>query len=152
LPIAEKSRFAQNIKYCGLKITTMAYPNLKESAMSVSKQVTWEKYASAWKEATAKGKADALRQSVAATCVYKDPATIATGHDELVAYMLAFHQQVLGGHFVTTYFLAHHDVSIARWNMVGRDGAIIGDGVSYGQYNEQGELVAMTGFFEAPSQ
>jgi hypothetical protein len=120
--------------------------------MSASKQAIWENYASAWKEATARGKADALRQSVASACVYTDPATIARGHEELIAYMLAFHLQVPGGHFVTTYFLAHHDVSVAKWNMVSGDGTVIGDGVSYGQYNEQGMLVAMTGFFEAPSQ
>jgi SnoaL-like domain len=120
--------------------------------MSKSKQVTWEKYVSAWKEVAAKGKAEALGQSVARSCVYTDPTTMARGHEELIAYMLAFHQQVPGGHFVTTYFLSHHDVSIAKWNMVSGDGAIIGDGVSYGQYNEQDSLVAMTGFFEVPSQ
>jgi hypothetical protein len=101
--------------------------------MKSDKQTTWEKYASAWQQVTATEKADALRQSVAAPCVYKDPATIATGHDALIAYMLAFHQQVPGGHFVTNYFLAHHDVSIAKWNMVSGDGAIIGDGVSFRQ-------------------
>lgn len=120
--------------------------------MSTNKQTTWEKYASAWKAVTAKEKAEALRQSVASACVYRDPATIARGHEELIAYMLAFHQQVPGGHFLTTYFLAHHDVSIAKWNMVGGDGAVLGDGLSYGQYNEQDVLVAMTGFFETPSQ
>ena len=66
--------------------------------------------------------------------------------------MLGFHQQVPGGHFATTYFLAHHDVSIAKWNMVNGDGTIIGDGVSYGHYNEEGALVAMTGFFETLPQ
>ena len=120
--------------------------------MSASKQAMWEKYASAWKEATAKGKADVLRSSAAADCVYTDPVTIASGHEELIAYMLAFHQQVPGGHFVTTYFLTHHDVSISKWNMLSGDGIVIGDGVSYGQYNEQGMLVAMTGFFETPPQ
>jgi SnoaL-like domain len=117
-----------------------------------TKQTTWEKYVSSWKEVTAKGKADTLGQSVTAACVYTDPVIIARGHEELIAYMLAFHQQVPGGHFVTPYFLAHHDVSIAKWNMVSSDGTVIGDGVSYGQYNEQGMLVAMTGFFETPSQ
>ncbi len=120
--------------------------------MHANKQATWEKYVSAWKAITAKEKSDVLRNSVVAACVYTDPATIARGHEELIAYMLGFHQQVPGGHFVTTYFLAHHNVSIAKWNMVSGDGAVIGDGVSYGQYNEQGELVAMTGFFETPAQ
>jgi hypothetical protein len=120
--------------------------------LNTNKQATWERYVSAWKQVTAKAKTDAIMQSVISACVYTDPVTIARGHEELVAYMLAFHQQVQGGHFVTTYFLAHHDVSIAKWNMVSGDGTVIGDGVSYGQYNAQGMLVAMTGFFETPSQ
>jgi hypothetical protein len=120
--------------------------------MNQDKRATWEVYVSAWKAASAQTKADVLRQSVSPACVYKDPLTIATGHDELIAYMLAFHQQVPGGHFVTMYFLAHHDVSVAKWNMLSGDGTVIGDGVSYGQYNEQGALIAMTGFFETPPQ
>jgi hypothetical protein len=120
--------------------------------MNQDKRTTWELYASAWKEPTAQGKADALRHSVAPVCVYQDPLTIAKGHDELIAYMLAFHEQVPGGHFVTTYFLAHHDVGIAKWNMLSGNGTVIGDGVSYGQYNAQGALVAMTGFFAVPAQ
>jgi hypothetical protein len=124
----------------------------KELTMSASKQTTWEKYVSAWKVTTANEKAAALRTSVAPSCVYKDPSTVASGHEELVAYMLALHQQIPAGHFVTTYFLAHHDASIAKWNMVNGAGEVIGDGVSYGQYNEHGLLVAMTGFFELPPQ
>jgi hypothetical protein len=84
--------------------------------------------------------------------MYKDPITIAAVYEELIDYMLAFHQQVPGGHFVTTYFLAHHDVSVSKWNMVSGDGAIIGEGISYGQYNEQDLLVTMTGFFETQPQ
>ncbi len=120
--------------------------------MRDDKQATWEIYASAWQEATAKGKADALGRSVAPACVYTDPTTVANGYDELIACMLAFHQQVPGGHFQTTYFLAHHDVSIAKWHMLSGDGVVIGDGISYGKYNNQGALVTMTGFFETPPQ
>ncbi len=119
--------------------------------MSAKQQDTWERYVAAWKAVSADAKAAALKQCTAPTCVYTDPATIATGHAELIGYMMAFQQQVPGGHFVTTYFQAHHDASIAKWHMVSGDGAVIGDGVSYGQYNEQGALVVMTGFFESPT-
>jgi len=114
------------------------------------KQRTWECYVSAWKEATADGKAAALRRSASPACVYQDPLTIASGHDQLIAYMQDLHRQVPGAHFITTWFLAHHDVSIAKWNMASGDGTVIGDGVSYGRYDAHGMLVGMTGFFEAP--
>ena len=119
--------------------------------MSRDKRSTWEQYVAAWKEASAQGKAAALEQSAATACVYQDPLTMTQGHDELIAYMLDFHKQIPGGHFVTTWFLDHHDASIAKWNMVSGDGTVIGDGVSYGQYNEQGALIAMTGFFKVPA-
>ncbi len=120
--------------------------------MSENRRETWELYSRAWREASRDGKAAALRQSVSAECVYTDPLTVANGHGELIEYMLAFHQQVPGGYFVTTWFMAHHDASIAKWNMLAGDGSIIGDGVSYARYNEKAELVAMTGFFETPGR
>jgi hypothetical protein len=116
--------------------------------MDTSKQETWENYVATWKMTSTQEKANALQQCVSTQCVYTDPVIKAHGHQELINYMLAFHQQVPGGHFVTTYFLAHHDVSIAKWNMVSGDGAVIGDGVSYGQHDQQGKLFAMTGFFD----
>jgi hypothetical protein len=94
----------------------------------------------------------ALRDSVAAECTYRDPLAMTCGHAELIQYMQSFHGQVPGGHFVTTYFLAHHDRSIAKWNMVDGAGNILGDGVSFGEYDATGTLTAMTGFFEAPSE
>jgi hypothetical protein len=111
-------------------------------------RATWERYAGAWKAASREEKAVALRESVAVGCVYRDPLGIASGHDELIAYMLEFHKQVPGGHFETTYFQAHHGRSIARWNMCDGSGKVIGQGISHGEYDEAGHLIAMTGFFE----
>jgi hypothetical protein len=112
------------------------------------KRETWETYVSAWKETSGDGKRAALIASVAPACVYRDPLTQADGHDALIAYMLGFHQQVPGGHFETTYFLAHHDRSIAKWRMRSGDGTVVGEGVSYGEYDAHGKLSAMTGFFD----
>lgn len=113
-------------------------------------KATWETYASAWKANGAAAKRAALAQSVAGAAVYRDPLTERPGHDALVEYMLEFHKQVPGGHFETTYFLAHHDRSVAKWNMLNKDGEKIGDGVSYCEYGADGKLVTMTGFFDVP--
>jgi hypothetical protein len=109
---------------------------------------TWETYASAWRATSEADKRAALASSVDPACVYRDPLTQAEGHDALVSTMLDFHRQVPGGHFETTYFLAHHARSIARWTMRGADGAALGEGISYGEYDARGRLIAMTGFFE----
>jgi hypothetical protein len=97
----------------------------------------------------------ALRRAIYETCLapncaYTDPLVQANGWDELLAYMLDFHRQLPGAHFVTEQFIEHHQRSIARWKMMNVDAIAIGDGVSYAEYDLQGRLVAMTGFFEAP--
>jgi hypothetical protein len=121
-----------------------------ETHMDNDKRATWERYAAAWKAATREAKQAALAASTAPTVTYRDPLTVAESHAALVDYMIAFHAQVPGGWFSTTYFLAHHDRSIAKWDMIDDAGAVIGHGVSYGEYNTRGELVAIVGFFDAP--
>lgn len=119
--------------------------------MNSNKQTIWETYTRAWREPTREAKAAALRQSAASSCVYQDPLHIAQGHHELLDYMMDFQKQLPGGHFVTTYFLAHHASSVAKWNMVTATGQVVGEGVSFGQYDDKGALLAMTGFFEVPA-
>jgi hypothetical protein len=117
-----------------------------------ARQATWEKYVSAWKEAAPHSKAAVLAECAAPGCVYQDPLTAANGQAALVDYMLDFQRQVPGGHFVTTAFHTHHDASLAQWQMVGGDGAVLGHGTSVGRYDEGGLLVAMTGFFDVPAE
>jgi len=112
-------------------------------------RATWDTYASVWKESSLDKKREGLRACASARCTYRDPSAELHGHDALLDHMQAFHAQVPGGHFETTYFLAHHGRSIARWNMRGASGHILGDGISYGEYDESGKLLCMTGFFEA---
>ena len=35
--------------------------------------------------------------------------------------------------------------------MVGGDGTVLGEGISYGEYADDGRLRTMTGFFDTPS-
>ena len=112
-----------------------------------SLNLTWETYTTAWKATTADEQRALFTQSLDPHCVYNDPNTAARGWQELAAYMDAFHQQVPGGHFQTKTFTNHHQQSIATWNMLDGTGQVIGEGTSYGKYNDHGKLVAMTGFF-----
>ncbi|MBM3572311.1 MAG: nuclear transport factor 2 family protein [Alphaproteobacteria bacterium] len=113
-------------------------------------KIIWEIYASAWRAAGAEAKQELLARSVSADAIYRDPLAECPGHLPLISYMLEFHQQVPGGYFETTYFLAHHQRSIAKWNMRDGAGQKIGEGVSYGEYGKDGKLIAMTGFFDPP--
>jgi hypothetical protein len=120
--------------------------------MAQEKRAVWEEYVRAWREGTVEGKTRALQNSAAGNNVYRDPLATCTGHTELIGYMLQLLNSAPGCYFETTHFLEHHDASIARWNMVGADGVVMSDGMSYAQYDGQGLLVSETGFFEVPTQ
>jgi len=118
--------------------------------MSDNFKETWEIYVESWKVETAKEKQAIFEKCLDTSNQYNDPLIKTKGWDALIAYMLDFHQQIPGGHFVTTYFLAHSNKSIARWELRNGDQTVIGEGISYGEYNEHGMLTCETGFFETP--
>ena len=114
-------------------------------------RAVWERYVRSWKVASLAEKHEIYATCLAPDCVYKDPLIEARGWDELTRYMTSFHQQIPGAHFVTQEFLSHHGRSVARWQMLSGDGAPLGEGISYAEYDEQQRLVTMTGFFEQPA-
>ena len=118
-------------------------------------ETTWETYVASWKSVSVDDTRALFEKSLSPDCVYSDPLTQTRGWDELLAYMREFHQQIPGGHFVTLEFMAHHNRSIARWEMRDAGDGVLGDGVlgagvSYGEYDEHGKLVSMAGFYPTP--
>lgn len=120
------------------------------TAISSAHRVIWETYVASWKARSTTERHALFAKSLTPDCEYRDPLVVAKGWDALEAYMNQFHQQVPGGHFVTTNFSQHNDRSLANWTMCDAQGQVIGEGTSYGQYNADGQLFAMTGFFEIP--
>lgn len=108
----------------------------------------WNTYTASWKAETAEEKQSIFEQCLDPANQYNDPIIKTTNWDDFIAYMLDFHKQVPGGHFVTQYFQAHNNKSIARWKMVNGEGNVLGEGISYAEYKE-GKLISETGFFES---
>lgn len=120
--------------------------------MNANYKLTWETYVSTWNTEDDAEKRAVFEKALDTECEYNDPLVTTKGWDELEKYMSDFHQQIPGGHFVTTYFLAHHNKSIAKWEMRNGENIILGNGISYGEYNKNGLLISITGFFEQPNQ
>ncbi len=118
--------------------------------MTVDYKHTWETYTSSWKAHTRQEKEELFGRALTKSCRYTDPLTQRDGWLALLDYMQEFHQQVPGGHFVTTKFWAHHGCSAAHWDMRNSQGQKLGEGVSYGTYDDSGRLTSMTGFFDVP--
>jgi len=111
----------------------------------------WETYVASWKAIEGKEKLTLFKECLSSNCEYHDPITKTQGWDDLKSYMLDFHKQVPGGHFVTTSFRTLDNKSIATWDMKTGAGQKIGEGISYCEYTELGKLNTMTGFFEIPN-
>ena len=118
--------------------------------MSKSYTKTWETYAASWKAETPAEKQRLFEQSLSTDCRYTDPLTQTRGYSPLLDYMREFQRQIPGGHFITKRFIVHHDRSIAFWDMCDETGTVIGDGVSYGEYDATSKLTRVTGFFDTP--
>lgn len=116
--------------------------------MTTGLQATWEKYTSTWRMTDKAARLAVFSEVLADSAVYTDPLVRAASWNELIDYMEDFHRQVPGGHFVTTNFSYHHQKSIANWEMKTEDNVTIGSGISYGEYDGEGKLVSMNGFFE----
>ena len=110
----------------------------------------WNKYNHSWKTTSESDKKTLFTECLSSDCQYNDPLATTSGWDELLTYMSDFHQQFPGAYFVTHYFLAHNNQSIAKWEMKNGENETLGDGISYGRYGNDGKLVSMTGFFETP--
>lgn len=112
---------------------------------------TWDTYTAAWRADSEATRQDLLAHSVHPDCHYADPLVQAAGWPALTAYMRDLQQQIPGVHFVTQQFIAHHQKSMARWQMVDGQAQVLGEGVSFGEYTTEGMLLRMTGFFEVPA-
>ncbi len=112
----------------------------------------WERYVSSWNAASTDERRALFAQSLAPDCVYRDPQTEARGWEELERWMAGFHASMPGTRFVTETFSTHHGRSVARWRMMSATGVALGEGISYGEYDAEQRLVAMSVFFDTPDQ
>ena len=76
--------------------------------MNTNLKTTWEKYTTTWKVSDKAERMAIFSEALADNAIYTDSLTQTKSWEELISYMENFHQQVPGGHFVTTYFFSHH--------------------------------------------
>ena len=115
-------------------------------------QATWEAYTAIWRLDDPVAMKAACAKHLSPECRYLDPLTDRRGWDAIVEYVGEFHQQVPGGHFVTTAAFVHHGELLAHWNMVAGDGTVLDRGTSHATFTEDGRLATLSGFFEVPVQ
>lgn len=45
-------------------------------------------------------------------------------------------------------YYTHHDYSLAEWDLLNAEGKILTSGSSFAEYNKEGKIVEMSGFFK----
>ena len=113
-------------------------------------QQTWSSYTLAWQAQSAADRQALLARSLHPECRYADPLADVIGWPALSAYMHDLQQQIPGVHFVTTRFISHHRCSMAQWQMRDAHEAVLSEGMSFGEYEADGRLIRMNGFFDTP--
>ena len=105
-------------------------------------------YCAAWNETDA-GKRDALLREVwRDDATYTDPTVHLTGRAALVAHIDAVFARYPGSTIVQTSALdLHHDVARFAWKKVLADGTALPDGIDFAQFDREGRLTRIIGFF-----
>ena len=118
--------------------------------MSDALENVWLAYSRAWSEPDHAKRLKTFQEILDKNCTYADPFTAATGYEQLANYMDEFQKNIPGGHFVVRSFVAHHNQSLAEWELLDGHGALIHKGTSYAHYGDDAKLRQMSGFFDAP--
>lgn len=151
-PLLEEISFRTKYQILADAIPYKRFMTKKDTAKNLGTigalEKSWETYTQSWKVTEEDGKMALLLDSTEPSCVYADPLTKTTNYGELLGYMKSFHEQAPGFYFKTYQFQEHHGSCVAKWQMLNADGAVMGDGVSFGEFSASGKLQKITGFFE----
>lgn len=109
-------------------------------------ETLWPRYAKIWSSDPAMRERE-LQACLADDATYCDPNGPLSGRAALSGYMGGFQQSVPGGRFEILQVISHNGRSLARWALLGADGAVMQLGASFALHDEQGRLRSISGFF-----
>jgi len=106
----------------------------------------WHRYARIWSMEGAAREAE-LQACLDDGVAYADPNIALAGLGPFAAYMDGFRASFPGHAFRILAVSAHHDGSLARWELTDGDGATVFPGLSFGRFTEDGRFKSLHGFF-----
>ena len=131
-----------------LAILALTGPGLALAQKLTPKEAV-ELYGAAWGEPDEAKRRELLEKAWADDGVYTDPTAEVTGRDALVAHIGGFLEQTQGAQIVITSGVDSHHGKRLRfsWQMQNADGAVLAEGIDYGQLDSDGRLELIVGFF-----
>lgn len=107
----------------------------------------WERYSALWFLEPGK-RSDELASCVSEDVLYCDPIGLVEGRLALSGYIDVIQESVPGGTFRVGTVQKHHDHSLARWTLQGREGDVVLTGTSYALVNQGHQLSRIAAFFD----
>ena len=109
---------------------------------------TIDAYCGAWNEQNAEARSVLLRRSVTSDIIYVDPAVRITGITALVRHIDSVFARYPNSRIVRTSAIDyHHTWARFAWKKVLADGNSLPDGVDIVEFEEDGRLRRVIGFF-----
>ncbi|MCP5366798.1 MAG: nuclear transport factor 2 family protein [Hyphomicrobiales bacterium] len=105
-------------------------------------------YCGAWLETDGAARRALLDRAWGDGATYQDPTADVTGRDALDAHIAGFHAHAPGARILITSAVdSHHGQLRFTWKMVGADGAVVVEGIDFGELGADGRLARIVGFF-----
>lgn len=109
----------------------------------------WLRYMGAWSETDPEKRMNTLQKVLDQDATYTDPATEGSlsGCEAIAAHIGQTQQMIPGIRLEITTYEAHHDVSMAEWNMCNADNLVLSTGKSFARYGSDDTIKETVGFF-----
>ncbi len=115
--------------------------------MTVQLETNWQIYSQAWSEPNTVKRKGLLGKCLDPEAVYSDPSGKADGIEEISEYMKQFQLLFPDCSFMTVNQKVHNQQSLTDWHLLNLGGEIMMKGTSFGEYDDKGRLLKMSGFF-----
>ena len=128
------------------------FPRQGETALDAAETAkkSLEHYFQAWNENDEGKRRAHLEAGWAEDATYTDPSAHVEGHDALVAHIGGFLSDPQYDGFSIVRVSAidiHHSVFRFQWEMRDAEGNTVVPGIDYGEFNEEGKITKIVGFF-----
>jgi len=108
-------------------------------------------YGKAWLEPDEAERRRLLQISWSEHGVYQDPNASVAGREALVRHIADFHKRLPGTKIAFSSGVDHHHKAFHfLWKMIGPDGKVTVEGRDFGEFDHDGRICRIAGFFGQP--
>lgn len=109
---------------------------------------TWDIYSNSWKGIKLAERLTLFKECLTPDCSFSNPLGVGEGWDALGVAIEEFQRDVPGGSFETIEYISHHHTTLVKWHMKNGENQKLSEGYSVAEYNSEGKIFKLTGFWQ----